>query len=62
MSFQIHLDAIIQKIHESGFRIAARKETTITHDIAESFYDSVKDKDYYDSLVDYMTRWILCSH
>ncbi|XP_025103800.1 thioredoxin domain-containing protein 3 homolog isoform X3 [Pomacea canaliculata] len=48
-------DAIIQKIHESGFRIAARKETTITHDIAESFYDSVKDKDYYDSLVDYMT-------
>lgn len=49
-------DAIIDKIHEAGFRIAARKETTITRDIAEKFYEDQKDKEYFNDLVEHMTR------
>ncbi|XP_076450826.1 thioredoxin domain-containing protein 6-like isoform X3 [Babylonia areolata] len=48
-------DAIIDKIHQAGFRIAARKETTITRDIAEQFYDDQKDKEYFNDLVESMT-------
>jgi len=47
-------DAIIDKIHEAGFRIAARKETEITKEIAEKFYEDQKDKDYYNDLVEHM--------
>lgn len=49
-------EEIIDKIHEAGFRIAARKETTITKEIAEEFYAEHKDKEYYDDLVNHMTR------
>lgn len=52
-------DAIIDKIHEAGFRIAARQETTITREIAESFYEDQKDKDYFNDLVEHMIRWLL---
>jgi nucleoside diphosphate kinase len=31
-------DEIIERIHEAGFRIAARKETTLSRDVAEEFY------------------------
>ncbi|GFR63332.1 thioredoxin domain-containing protein 3-like protein, partial [Elysia marginata] len=48
-------DAIIDKIHEAGFKIAARKETVITQDIAEILYPHCKDKEYYDDLVTSMT-------
>lgn len=48
-------DAIIDKIHEAGFKIAARKETTITQEIAEILYPHCKDKEYYDDLVTSMT-------
>ncbi|GFO05427.1 thioredoxin domain-containing protein 3-like protein [Plakobranchus ocellatus] len=48
-------DAIIEKIHEAGFRIAARKETVITQEIAEILYPHCKDKEYYDKLVESMT-------
>ncbi|XP_041374395.1 thioredoxin domain-containing protein 3 homolog isoform X16 [Gigantopelta aegis] len=47
-------DEIVSKIHEAGFRIAARKETQITRDIAEEFYSEHKDKDYYEDLVEHM--------
>ncbi|KAK6181619.1 hypothetical protein SNE40_009441 [Patella caerulea] len=47
-------DAIIDKIHEAGFRIAAQKETTITKDIAEEFYAEHKDKEYFNDLVQHM--------
>lgn len=49
-------DEIISKIHDAGFRIAARKETTLSKEIAEEFYAEHKDKDYYNDLVDHMTR------
>jgi len=47
-------EAIIEKIHEAGFRIAAHKEDTITKDIAEAFYEDQKDKEYYNDLVEHM--------
>ncbi|ESO85411.1 hypothetical protein LOTGIDRAFT_107502 [Lottia gigantea] len=47
-------DAIIENIHEAGFRIAAQKETVITRDIAEEFYSEHKDKDYFNDLVNHM--------
>lgn len=50
------LDAIIDKIHEAGFRIAAQKETKITREIAESIYADQKDKEYFNNLVEYVTR------
>ncbi|KAL4217403.1 Thioredoxin domain-containing protein 3 [Mactra antiquata] len=48
-------DEIIEKIHEAGFRIAARKETTLSKEIAEEFYADHKDKEYYNDLVEHMT-------
>ncbi|XP_070186051.1 thioredoxin domain-containing protein 6-like isoform X13 [Littorina saxatilis] len=47
-------DAIIEKIHEAGFRIAAQKEDHITKEIAEAFYEDQKDKDYFNDLVEHM--------
>jgi len=32
------LDVILDKIKEAGFHVAARKETTLTKDIAEMLY------------------------
>ncbi|XP_060586769.1 thioredoxin domain-containing protein 3 homolog isoform X4 [Ruditapes philippinarum] len=53
-------DEIIDKIHEAGFRIAARKETTLSKEIAEEFYADHKDKEYYNELVDHMTSGPTC--
>ncbi|KAL5005973.1 hypothetical protein ScPMuIL_017131 [Solemya velum] len=47
-------DDIIDKVHQAGFRIAARKETTLSRDVAEEFYSEHKDKDYYNDLVEQM--------
>ena len=46
----------MEKIHDAGFRIAARKETTLSREIAEEFYGELKDKDYYNDLVEHMCR------
>ncbi|XP_060065627.1 thioredoxin domain-containing protein 3 homolog [Ylistrum balloti] len=48
-------DEIIEKVHEAGFKIAARKETTLSKEIAEEFYSDHKDKDYYNDLVEHMS-------
>ncbi|XP_052079980.1 thioredoxin domain-containing protein 6-like isoform X23 [Mytilus californianus] len=48
-------DEIIDRIHEAGFRIAARKETKLSKEIAEEFYADHKDKDYYNDLIEHMT-------
>uniref|UniRef100_A0A8W8L7M3 Nucleoside diphosphate kinase-like domain-containing protein n=1 Tax=Magallana gigas TaxID=29159 RepID=A0A8W8L7M3_MAGGI len=48
-------DEIIDRIHESGFRIAAQKETNLTRELAEEFYAEHKGKEYYDDLVEHMT-------
>lgn len=51
-------DEIIDRIHESGFRIAAQKETNLTRELAEEFYAEHKGKEYYDDLVEHMTRLV----
>lgn len=51
-------DEIIDRIHESGFRIAAQKETNLTRELAEEFYAEHKGKEYYDELVEHMTRLV----
>ncbi|CAC5383652.1 NME8 [Mytilus coruscus] len=54
-AFRLHKDEIIDRIHEAGFRIAARKETKLSKEIAEEFYADHKDKDYYNDLIEHMT-------
>jgi len=44
------------KIKEAGFHIAARKETTLTREIAQMLYAENTDKDYYNDLIEHMTR------
>ena len=46
----------MEKIHEAGFRIAARKETTLSREIAEEFYGEHKDKEYFNDLMEHMIR------
>ena len=54
-------DEIMKRVKEAGFHIAARKETELTKDIAEQFYQEHADKEYYNDLVEHMTRYlILC--
>ncbi|ELT87722.1 hypothetical protein CAPTEDRAFT_96991 [Capitella teleta] len=48
-------DAIIDRIKEAGFHVAARKETELTADIAEQFYKGVEGKEFYGDLVKHMT-------
>ncbi|XP_061183794.1 thioredoxin domain-containing protein 6-like isoform X2 [Saccostrea echinata] len=48
-------DEIIDRIHESGFKIAATKEQQLTRELAEEFYADHKGKDYYEDLVEHMT-------
>ena len=52
----------MDKIKEAGFHIAARKETDLSKDMAEQFYQDLSDKEYYGDLVDHMTRWVARSH
>uniref|UniRef100_H2ZDH8 Nucleoside diphosphate kinase-like domain-containing protein n=1 Tax=Ciona savignyi TaxID=51511 RepID=H2ZDH8_CIOSA len=54
-ALKAHKDAILQKIDESGFKIAMQKEMTLTREQAESFYSEHKDKDYFEPLVKQMT-------
>ena len=49
-------DEIIKKMQEAGLAIMARKETTLTPDVAEEFYRDQKDKSYYNDLIQHMTR------
>ena len=44
------------KIKEAGFHIAARKETSVTEEVAQQFYGDLADKEYFGDLVNHMTR------
>ncbi|WP_421920201.1 nucleoside-diphosphate kinase [Marinifilum sp.] len=50
-----HIGAILAKINEAGFRIAAMKYTQITKEQAKKFYEVHKDKPFYDDLTDFMS-------
>ena len=49
-------DEIMETIKQSGFHIAARQETTMSREVVEQMYKDAKDRDYYEDLVNYMTR------
>ena len=56
-------DSIMQKIQEAGFLIAMEKEVTLSREQAEEFYSDHKGQDYFESLVNTMTRCVsLSSH
>ncbi|XP_030635013.1 thioredoxin domain-containing protein 3 homolog [Chanos chanos] len=47
---------IVSQIKEAGFSISQVKETQLTRDMAQMFYKEHKGKEFYDSLLDYMSR------
>lgn len=49
-------DDIVNRIEAAGFSISQVKETQLTREMAENFYKQHSDKDFFNSLVDYMTQ------
>lgn len=60
------VDDIISRIESAGFSISHVKETQMTREMAENFYKQHHDKNFFNSLVDYMSQWVLrvclCGH
>ena len=52
-------DSILRTIEEAGFTIAMSKEMYLSREQAQEFYEEHKDQDYFDSLVNNMTRYAL---
>lgn len=50
-----HTGKILDQIIEAGFRIVALKQTHLTKEKAEEFYEVHKDKPFFESLTDYMS-------
>nr|WP_320120373.1 nucleoside-diphosphate kinase [uncultured Marinifilum sp.] len=50
-----NIGAILAKINEAGFRIAAMKYTQITKEQAKQFYEVHKDRPFYNDLTDFMS-------
>ena len=53
----LNVDEIMQRISEAGFEVSAQKESQLTREMAESFYAEHADKEFYDQLVDFMSRY-----
>lgn len=51
-------DSILSKIQESGFTIAMSKEITLSREQAEAFYAEHKGSDFFDTLVENMSRFV----
>lgn len=50
-----HIGAILGKIADAGFKIAALKMTQLTKADAEAFYAIHKERPFFDKLVSFMT-------
>ena len=48
--------AILEKINAAGFKILALKQTQMTKNDAEVFYEIHKERPFFNDLVEYMTR------
>ena len=48
--------AILEKINTAGFKILALKQTQMTKNDAEVFYEIHKERPFFNDLVEYMTR------
>lgn len=51
-------ESILGKIQESGFTIAMSKEITLSREQAEVFYAEHKDSDFFETLVENMSRFV----
>ena len=51
-------ESILAKIEESGFTIAMSKEITLSREQAEAFYAEHKDSDFFETLVENMSRFV----
>ena len=52
---QNHTGEIIAKVEKEGFRVLAMEMTTLRREEAARFYEVHKGKDFYESLLDFMT-------
>lgn len=52
-------DEIIERIESAGFHVAARKETTLTKDIARKLYENCSGQPFYNDLVNHMVRCVV---
>ncbi|MBN2595552.1 nucleoside-diphosphate kinase [Labilibaculum sp.] len=50
-----YIGAILAKINDAGFRIAAMKYTKLTKDQAKKFYEVHKERPFYEDLTDFMS-------
>ena len=48
----------MDKIKESGFRVALQKEMTLTKEQAEEFYKEHRDKPYFEELTTRMSKYV----
>ena len=51
-------DEILEKVKEAGFSIAMAKEVTLTREEAEDFYAEHRGKDFFETLVTNMCRYL----
>ena len=51
-------ESILSKIEESGFTIAMSKEITLSREQAGAFYAEHKGSDFFETLVENMTRFV----
>ncbi|CAH8834384.1 unnamed protein product [Trichobilharzia szidati] len=47
-------DEIIEKIKSAGFHVAARRDTSLSKELAEKLYADCSDKPFYEDLVNHM--------
>ena len=50
---------MIKKIQEAGFKISAQKEVNLTKELASTFYSEHDGKEFFDSLTNYMSRYLI---
>ena len=58
MTFGGDTESIIKKIEEAGFTVSMTKEAHLTKEQAEQLYSEHKDKDFFDNLTQFMSRYI----
>ena len=51
---------MLEKVQEAGFEIAMQKELTLTKEQAAEFYREHEGKDYFESLCNTMSRYVVC--
>ena len=53
-----HVDAIINRIQENGFKILRRQDGKLTEDKVKGFYRNIAGKPFFKDLCAFMIRWV----